>query len=276
MSEITTGTVSLSLISLPLTIGVAVIGSVYFASKYCIKKYDSMLKDIETTDARLKWLDKNKLSSAKKIAVETKKIQQSVAKNKIFIQMSRGLTKGQREILSGVIATEKSPLKSYIPSLLKEMPENNCSFEAALKQGVKNFALDNFKFVSKVVKDTARATGFTSGTKILRQKESILDIVFTDNQNRKFAAYCKIDKEMNPSLALDLEGFDCNNDECSLKMNEIISYLQSNGIPFKYKRLRHNQPMGVLRNLLEQKKQNEIKNYLYSGNENVKQKIKQY
>jgi hypothetical protein len=276
MSEITTGSVSLSLLSLPIAIGVGILGAAYFAGRYCVKRYESMLKDIEAADNRIKWLNKNSLTSPKKIAAEAKKIQQSVLTNKVFNQATKSLTKAQKEIFAGVIAVEKSPLKSYIPALLEKLPENSRSFEAALKKGTAKLAVDNFNFVNKIVRDAAKATGFTSETKILRQKSTILDIVFTDKEGRKFAAYCKVNKEMNPSLALDLEGFGCNGDECSIKMNEIISYLQSHGIPFKYNRLRHNQPSGVLRNLLEKKEQNEIKKYLFGGNENAKQKIKQY
>jgi hypothetical protein len=279
MSEITTGTVSLSLIGLPLAIGAAVIGSIYFASKYCVKQHEKMLREIETTDARLKWLDKNLQISPKKITSEAKKIQDSITNNSIFKKATKGLSRTQKEILSGVMAVEHSPLRAYVPSLLEKLSNDRAPFEKALTQGMKNLALDNFSFVNKAIQNAAVATGFTSNTKILRKKSSVLDIVFTDKMGRKLAAYCKIDKQMNPSLALDLEGFECNNDECTLKMNEIVNYLQKNGIPFNYKRLKHSQPAGVLRNLLEKKaaikRHKELINYLYGGNDNKKNNIKQ-
>jgi hypothetical protein len=94
--------------------------------------------------------------------------------------------------------------------------------------------------------------------------------VFTDAHNRRFTAYCKLDKQMNPSLALDLEGFGCDTNECSVKMDEIVKYLQEHGVPFTFKRIRHNQPMGVLRNMLNTKSSDkEIKAlsaYLQGGN----------
>ena len=269
MSEITTGAVSLSLIGAPLAIGNACVGAAYFAGEYCVKQYEKMLADIESSNERLKWLDKQEISSPVQMAEEAMHLQKMVSGHSSFLSMTKNISDAQKAILAGAIATQNSPLKAYVPTLLQNLPENNNAFEDALKQGTKNLALDNFKYVNDVVKDAARATGFTGEVKILKQTGSITDIVFTDTHNRRFSAYCKLDKQLNPSLALDLEGFGCDTKECSTKMDEIIKYLQEHGVPFSFKRIRHNQPMGVLRNMLNKKSSEQktkvLSDYLQGG-----------
>lgn len=270
MSEITTGAVSLSLIGAPLAIGSACVGAAYFAGKYCVKQYEKMLTDIENSNERLKWLDKQVTTSPIQIAQEALRLQKMVTVNPSFLKMTGGMNDAQKEILAGVIATQNSPLKAYVPTLLQNIPEKENTFDAALKQGTKNLALDNFKYVNNVVNEAAKATGFTGEVKILKQTGSVSDIVFTDAHNRRFTAYCKLDKQMNPSIALDLEGFGCDTNECSTKMDDIVKYLQEHGVPFTFKRIKHNQPMGVLRNMLNKKsneqRTNELGDYLQGGN----------
>lgn len=253
MSQITTGAVPLALIGAPFAIGAACLSAVYFAGKFCVKEYEKMLEEIDKSNDRLKWLDKQAISSPAQMAEEARKLQQMVSINTVFLQMTGGLSKAQRGILAGCIATQNSPLKAYVPSLLQNIPETDGAFETALAKGTKNLAIDNFLFVNNIVKQAARTTGFATEIKILKQTESLLDIVFTDTQNRRLSAYCKLDKQMNPSLALDLEGFDHTTEECSQKMKEIVKYLQEHGVPFSYKSIRHNQPTGILRNLVNQK-----------------------
>ena len=274
MSEMSTGTVALSVIVAPLAIGAAlVVGAAYLANQYRIKHHEKFLKEIEESNNRLKWLDRKAISSPKQIAVEARELHTLVVNSKVFEHMTVGLTESQKESLAGAIVTEHSPLKFYVPSLLDKMQGSKDVFEVALRQGTKSLAMNNFNFVNNIVTQAALAAGFSNGTRILKQKQSVLDIVFSDRENRKFTAYCKLDKEMNPSLALDLEGFDCNSKECSSKMGEIIRYLQDHGVPFKYNRIRHNQPMGVLRKMLDkkslQKQQEELKEYLQSGIQDV-------
>lgn len=57
---------------------------------------------------------------------------------------------------------------------------------------------------------------------------------------------------------------------CTLKMDEIIKYLNDQGIPFEYKKLKHNQPAGVLRKLLQKKSitpDKSVSDYLTSTNQ---------
>ncbi len=270
MSEITTGAVSLSLIGAPIKVGAACIDVALFAGRYCVKQYDKMLEEIEESNERLKWLDKQAISSPVQMAEEANRLQKMVSGHSSFLKMTEGMNDIQKNILAGTIATQKSPLFKYVPSLLQNLSENENAFETALKQGTKNLALDNLKFINNKINDAAKATGFTAKVKILKQTDSISDIVFVDKHNRRFTAYCKLDRQMNPSLALDLEGFLCDTNECSRKMDEIVKYLQENGVPFTYKRIKHNQPMGVLRKILNKsnttKSTSEIKDYLQSKN----------
>jgi hypothetical protein len=53
-------------------------------------------------------------------------------------------------------------------------------------------------------------------------------------------------------------------------MQQIVHYLQSHGVPFDFTRIKHNQPMGVLRKLVDKKnarkKNAEITDYLKGSN----------
>jgi hypothetical protein len=279
MSEITTGAVPLALIGAPLAIGSACVDAIYFAGKYCLDQYQKMLDEIEKGNERLKWLDKQTVSSPSEMMEEAIRLQKLVSEHSLFTKMTKGISATQRNVLAGAIATQHSPLKAYVPAILKNMAESENAFQIALKQGTKNLALDNFRYVNDIVKDAAKAAGFKGEVKTLKSTESVSDIVFTDGLNRKLTAYCKLDKNLNPSLALDLEGFACDAHECSTKMDEIVSYLQAHGVPFSFKRIRHNQPMGILRNVLNKKKvennDKELKGYLQSGNSTATIKNKQ-
>jgi exoribonuclease II len=279
MSEITTGAVPLSLIGAPLAIGSACVDAVYFAAKYCVDQHKKMLDEIEKGNERLKWLDKQTVSSPLQIMEEANRLQKMVSEHSLFYKMTKGISAAQKNILSGAIVMQHSPLKAYVPAILKVMAENENAFQVALKQGTKNLALDNFKFVNDIVKDAANATGFKDGTKILKQTESVTDTVFSDKFNRKFTAYCQLDKQMNPSLALDLEGFACDTNECSTKMDEIVNYLQAHGVPFSFKKVKHNQPTGVLRKILNKRSDDsnnkELGDYLHRGNNAITTKNKQ-
>lgn len=280
MSEVTTGAVPLALIGAPLAAGAACIGAIYFAAKYCEKQYEKMLHEIEEADEKLKWLDNQQITSPVQMAEEAKRLQKMVSMNNVFSQMTQSMNTAQKEILAGAIATQNSPLKAYVSRLMDELPETQSSFDQALKQGTKNLAVDNFSFVNKIVKDAAVATGFVGVVKMLKQTNTVTDIVFSEIKNpaKKFTAYCKLDRNLNPSLALDLEGYGCETNECTNKMNEIVTYLQNHGVPFHFTRIKHNQPMGVLRKMLilkeEESKKDEIVKYLTGTKNSSKDYLK--
>jgi hypothetical protein len=281
MSEVTTGSVAISLIGAPIAVGAACVVAAGYAAKYCKDKYEDILKDIQDTDVRLKWLNTQEHSSPIELAQEAKKLQQIVFKNELFTQMTKGMKVGEKQTLATAIATENSPLKSYIPKYLDDMGANNSSLDEVMTKSTKDLAVGNFKHVNSIINDAAQATGFSSNTNVIRDSKNVFDIVFTDDQGRKFTAYTKLNKELNPSIALDLEGFECDSNGCSNKMDEIIKYLNENGVPFKYKRLRHNQPSGILRKILNKKKEtakvknDDLSDYLTGTNSdnNNKQKL---
>lgn len=270
MSEVSTGAVPISHIGAPLAIGAALGGLVFFAAKYCLKSYEKSIENIERSNTRLKWLDEHVVSSPARMKEEALKLHKLISADSSFIEMVKELSISQKNILAGAIVTQNSPLRSYVPSIMEQMPENVNSFETELNVGIRNLALDNLKFVNNILEDAAIAAGFNKEIRILRQTESHTDIVFSDNENRRFTAYCKLNKEMNPSLALDLEGFHSDSDACTKKMDEIIHYLQTHGVPYTYKRIRHNQPMGVLREMINKKdnkkKREEMQTYLNGKN----------
>jgi hypothetical protein len=270
MSEVTTGAVGLNLIGAPIAVGVACANAVAYTAKFCNEKYKDMLKDIQATDEKLKWLNAQQFSSPIQLETEAKRLQGMVINNPLFNTMTTGLTIPQKEILAITIATENSPLKSFIPDYLSQMEVGKSSMEDALQNSVKDLAMHNFNKVTDVVSAAAKATGFNINAQVITKSKNVLDIVFTDVENRKFTAFIKLNKELNPSLALDLEGFACDANTCTLKMDEIIKYLNDHGIPFEYKKLKHNQPSGVLRKLLQKKNtptNGTVADYLTSTNQ---------
>lgn len=270
MSEVTTGAVALSLIGVPVAVGAACVVAAGYAAKFCADKYKDMLKDIQATDEKLKWLNTQQFSSPVQLAEEAKKLQGLVINNPLFNTMTTGLSVQQKEILATAIATENSPFKSFIPNYLSQMEVGKSSMDDALRSSVQDLAVHNFNKVADVVSDTAKATGFSTNAQVITKSKNVLDIVFTDSENRKFTAFIKLNKELNPSLALDLEGFACDTDTCTAKMDEIIKYLNDHGIPFEYKRLKHNQPIGVLRKLIQKKNtpvDKSVADYLTSTNQ---------
>ena len=282
MSEVTTGSVDLGLIvGAPIVIGTACVAAVDYAARYCKGKYDDVLKEIQSTDNRLKWLNSQQYSSPLEIAREAKKLQEIVFRNELFSQMTTGMTVGEKNTLATAIATENSTLKSYISKYLDEMSAGDISLSDVVVKSSKDLAVSNFNHVNSIIKDAAQATGFSSNLKVIKNSKNIFDIVFTDKEGRKFTAYTKINKDLNPSIALDLEGFEGDTNACSLKMDEIIKYLNEHGIPFKYKRLKHNQPSGILRKILNKKSKNQktenkyLSDYLSGDNSNNNLKNRQ-
>ena len=254
MSEVTTGSVAISLIGAPIAVGAACVVAAEYAAKYCNNKYQDMLKDIQETDERLKWLNQQQCSSPEQIAKEVKKLRHMLLKNDKFEEMAIGLSIPEKNVMATAIAAENSPLKSHLPKYLKDIESGNTGLDEAIDKSKNDLAISNFNHLNEVLQETANASGFKAETKVIRQTNKLLDIVFTDQEGRKFTAYNRLNKDLNPSLALDLEGFGCDSDECSMKMNEIIAYLNEKGIPFEYKRLKHNQPEGMLRKMITKKR----------------------
>ncbi|MBK8370403.1 MAG: hypothetical protein IPL20_03300 [Saprospiraceae bacterium] len=237
-----------------------------------------MIEEIQQTDQRLKWLDKQQTSSPLQIANELKTLHISVMKNEKFRTMTNGLSIPQKNVLASAIAGENSPMKTYLPKYLAELEMGQSSLDQAI-DGCKNeLAVSNFNYLNKVIKEAAIATGFKADTKVIRSSAKLVDIVFTDEKGRKFTAYSKLNEELNPSLALDLEGFDCCMEDCTLKMNEIIGYINEKGIAFEYKKLKHNQPEGILRKMINKMSMKEASasylNESSSSNNHHSQKVK--
>ncbi|MDP2115652.1 MAG: hypothetical protein Q8K69_16520, partial [Bacteroidota bacterium] len=128
-----------------MAIGAACLGAVYFAGKFCVKEYEKMLEEIDKSNERLKWLDKQVISSPAQMADEARRLQKMVSINAKFLQMTVGLSKAQKGILSGSIATQNSPLKAYVPSILQNIPETENAFETALIKGTKNLTFNSEK-----------------------------------------------------------------------------------------------------------------------------------
>jgi hypothetical protein len=246
MSELTTGAIALSLIGTPAIIaGAALVGTVY-AAKWLHGKYEELEKDIQETEQRLKWLDKQRLSSPLEVAKETKLLQGLVVKNPAFEKVASSLSVGEKNQLAMVIATKNSPIKNYIPKYLEEI-KTDMNMESVIFKSVDDLAISNLNFVSSVVSQAAKATGFNVNTNVIRKAKTVNDIIFTDGQGRNMTAFVKLNKELNPTLAIDLEGFNNNSNECTKKMDEIVKYLTEHGVPFQPKKLHHNNPMGILR-----------------------------
>lgn len=257
MSEVTTGSVALSILSLPVAAGAACISAAKTVYQYCKKKINQEIDLIRESEKRLKWVNEQINQSPKKVMKEAKQLYKSVVNNQHFKTITSGMNIYEKNLLASAIVTENSPIKSTITDAIKEDKNKSMTFNNLIDLSAKKLAVNNLKYVNKIVKEAAIHAGFNTKSITIKQSNSVSDIIFTDKEGRKLTAYSKLNKEMNPSLALDLEGFKSDSDSCTSKMNEIVKYLNSKGVPFKYKRIKHNNPTGVLRKAISKK---EVKN----------------
>ncbi len=269
MSEVTTGSVALSILSLPVAAGAACISAAKTAYQYCKKKINQELDLIRESEKRLKWVNEQINQSPKSVMKEAKQLYKTVVNNRHFKEVTSGMSVYEKNLLASAIVTENSPIKSTITDAINEDKNKRLSFNNLIDLSAKKLAGENLKYVNKIVKEAAIHAGFDKGTIVVKKTGAVSDIIFTDNQGRKLTAYSKLNKEMNPSLAIDLEGFNSDSNACSIKMNEIVNYLNSKGIPFKYKRIKHNNPTGVLRKSISKKDIKDASLYEYFQNSDI-------
>lgn len=222
-----------------------------------VNRYKEMQAEIERTNEKLKWLNEQMFSSPQQIQFEVSELQLTIQQNPNFLDHTSELSVSQKELLSGLIATKNLPgnFKNYIlPVFTKDSELVKESFTNSIKVAVNNIASANFNRTIEIVKQAAIATGFNSGSNVLKNTPTEQNVVFANLIGQKFTAFCKISKNGNPIIALDLEGYSYDDQACSRTMDEIISYLTSHGLNLSYKRILHHQPQGVLRNLVSKGK----------------------
>ena len=269
MSELTTGLI-VTAVAVPIVAGVGL----FYAGKYCYKQYRNMVAEIEATNERLKMIETN--PSPLKMAAKACVLHEQIRSHPIFKAQTLDLPVCEKEILASAIAVEKTPLKAYLPAYVTDLEKGKIDYREVIKKSSMDYAEANFKHVASVVMNAAKATGFNAKERVIQNTKDIKDIIFTDDQGRNLSAYIKLNKELNPTLALDLEGFG-KNDPCSEKMDEIVKYLTEHGVSFSFKKLKHNNPTGVLRKSLHKAKErvkaetskpaneHNIQDYLTSG-----------
>lgn len=267
MSELTTGTINIpaTVIAAPISLASGCVNLLSVAAKYGVNKIQQLQREIEATEQRLKWIDRTDLVSPKAAAKAAREMHARILQMEQFNNVTSALSASTRFQVAAALVMEKSPLKGYVlaADVLKANEKTN--FDRIFNIAADQMAIDRFAFVQQVLEQAAVNTGFIRKDK-LKTNTKVTDVAFTDEQGRVLSAYARIDASGNSKLALDLHGFDCNSDACTSKMAEIVAYLHKHGIPFEYKRLKHNQPQGILRNLLQSKT---------NGNIEKKPKIKQ-
>ena len=122
--------------------------------------------------------------------------------------------------------------------------------------GSEHFAVSESKIDAAAVllNQAAHAVGFTEHFEVVTHNNMVCDMVFTDGEGRHMTTYVKQEKDKNPTVIVDLEGFKPGSKECSKKMDAIIKYLTERGVVARAKRSIHNRPDGILRNKLKGKK----------------------
>ena len=142
--------------------------------------------------------------------------------------------------------------------------------------GSEHFAVSESKIDAAAVllNQAAHAVGFTEHFEVVTHNNTVCDMVFTDGEGHHMTTYVKQEKDKNPTVIVDLEGFKPGSKECSKKMDAIIKYLTERGVVTRAKRSVHNRPDGILRKKLKGKKtsstqQNEaISEYLNGTSKN--------
>ncbi|MAM30295.1 MAG: hypothetical protein CMC13_14855 [Flavobacteriaceae bacterium] len=256
MSEVTTGSVQIPMqtIAPRMSLGERIVTTCKSIAQYYDDQYQKMLDDIQEEDDKIRRLNEQLASSPQEEAERMGTLKNLILSNPDFKNSTLKMPQAKKEVLATAMASQHSPLNAQVSKYLEQMDAGKMSFDKVLSQSKMDLAQTNMNHLQKVLQGAASHTGFTAGTNILKNNGRVNDVVFIDKQNRRFTAYTKLDKNLNSSLALDLEGFGCDSNECSQKMSEIIAYLNEKGIPFTYKRLKHNQPEGVIRKMLNTKR----------------------
>lgn len=167
--------------------------------------------------------------------------------------MTQGLKETEKNTLAAAIVAEKSIVNQYAAPLLNKM-EAGASIEKVAKASTRKLAENNLKNVQQIIKSAAIKTGFSKKEKIIEQTTSGSEGYFEDEKGRRFSVVIRLDKMLRPKMVFDLEGFGCGTNECTVKMSEILSYLKEQGVSVDVSRYKHNQPAGVIGNILKEKK----------------------
>jgi hypothetical protein len=218
-------------------------------AKYSEKQYENMLNEVRESDSRLQWHDKNMISSPIQVANEIVNLQKVVKENNLFHQMTEGFTVIQKDILATKIASENSPVSCKMMNSIENCIDSS-GLSSLVNNCVKDFASEVLINVRSLISETADNVGFSKSRKDLKETQDVFDSVFTDEKGRRLSAYCKLNAELNPVLAIDLEGFDPLTKECEIVMERIEKYFQSKGMNLDFNRKKHYQPQGILRQRL--------------------------
>lgn len=124
--------------------------------------------------------------------------------------------------------------------------------------------------VAVIIGQAAQTIGFTSKIEVVSHNETVCDIVYVDDKDRKLTAYVNKGTDGKPNLIVDLEGFKPNERECGKKMDALLKYLTDRGITVRPKRKAHNNPEGVLRKKLAARRKKgshsrDVASYLENG-----------
>jgi hypothetical protein len=230
------------------------------------EEYEKMLQEIGKADERIKWLDSVSFSSPTKLASEVRNITQSVVRNNTFKSITSNLHQDQKEILALLIASENSPMCNQISDVVNNIPASSLKINQILIQSTQNLASDFLCKIHKAVEEAAVFAGFTEGKKEMKINSDVFDIVFNGTNGRRLSSFCRLDNDLNPVLALDLEGFDPSTNECLKVMDKITAYLKLKGLNVEFKQKKHFQPHGLLRQRMKE----------VSRNEEIEKKRKEY
>jgi hypothetical protein len=254
-SAVTAGVTGIvpSPLSLCATAVSACINAAKMAAEYGARQYDQLHRQLESEMEKLKWVDQQLASSPKQLEQELVSLHAEIKSKPAFIVMTGKLKESEKNNLASAIVTEKSVVNQFAAPLLNKRG-TSMSIEKVAKVSTRRLAEHNLLNLQHLIKSAALKTGFSNKEKIIEQTASGSEGYFEDEKGRRFSVVTKLDKLLRPKMIFDLEGFGCGTNECTLKMSEILSYLKEKGVSVDVSRYKHNQPSGIIGNLLKEKK----------------------
>lgn len=230
-------------------------GLIFKSGKLLSNNVEELLHNLKKTHSGLSWNSEQATVSPIAIRDKANALKSSILKDKNFIIATSNFTRDEKKLFAQAIAIENSPVSKYAHNTLAE---NKFIGDDIVQSSIASLADDNLKYVSDVTASVAEHVGFKTKVEVISKSDIASEIVYHGCNGKRLAVYVKLDKQLNPTMALDLEGYSTDTKECSEVMDKIVAYINLKGVPYDVKRRSHFNPNGVLRSVLRKKRKSSV------------------
>ncbi|MFN9116373.1 MAG: hypothetical protein ACK5XN_40540 [Bacteroidota bacterium] len=237
MSELTTGTVDVS-------------SNRQSLAETCRA---AVLNAIERTDARITANFEELEASAARLRAATGSGSMAPSALKLQLDASLEHLKVQYPNANDTVIRLAALSGNGLGAALDLLPDAMQLPEAAFSERLTlAFAHKELENLQQAVRDTAKDLGFIPENSIEHHRApGNYQFTVRDKEQHNLTVVAKLGNDKNLQLMLDLDGYDCNHDQCNNKMQEIVAHLAGKGfILHQPTSVKHHQPQGILRKIL--------------------------